>query len=195
VTFGNQTILAGGTGALFNGAGGIRFSYSGFVQLEPKGYSIEWIGKPTAATPAATESLYVSTDTNESRAYVQLQRLTNGRLCLIHSASGAETLTFASTMSDTAKEHHFCITVDKDARLATLYVDGVQVEQIATNTTLLDVPGGATANQWEGHVGGVVSDSSAISQGFSGLLHDVALYQSILTPGRIQSHYNAISVP
>lgn len=191
IIFGQPTMIAGGNGALFNGTSGVRFNSEGCNTESQLGYTLEWVGRPTAATPAAIETLFCAMNTSEARTGPQLQRLTTGQLRIIHSASGTETLDFASTMSDTANDHHFMLVIDKVAFKATLYVDGVQAEQIATNTNLLDTLYTNNAYTGETAIGGIANDANVVSAGFAGKLAEVAFYQMPLSALRAKAHYDA----
>ena len=94
-------------------------------------------------------------------------------------------------MSDTANDHHFMLVIDKVAFKATLYVDGVQAEQIATNTNLLDTLYTDNAYTGETAIGGIANDANVVSAGFAGKLAEVAFYQMPLSALRAKAHYDA----
>lgn len=189
IVFGGSSIVTGGNSADFDGTGGIRFNEDGGALTQPKGYTVEWIAKPSSATPGGVETIYAQTDTAETRTGVKVQRETSGKLTVIHTAASAETINFDTTMADTAAQHHFAIVVDKDAQTAKLYVDGVEVEEDSTNAVALTVQYDDIDKIGETMIGGLVADNLSVTEGFDGELAEVAFYNYPLAVARIASHY------
>lgn len=79
---------------------------------------------------------------------------------------------------------HIVITRDAAERRYRIYVDGSEVET-DTYTENQDVTGGGIFN-----IGGWAGESGT-SMGFQGIMASVAVYDSVLSPERIQAHYSA----
>lgn len=191
VAWSQPTPVAGGIGAKFTGAEAIRFDSEGSKTDNPWGYTLEFWYQPANAAPAAMETLYAITDTAENRVGPQLQRDTTGVFVLTHAAVSAETITFATLMNDTANVHHVIVEIDKHALEARLYIDGVLTETRTCSAIVLDLHEDDVLYSGQVHIGGIMSDLKVVSEGFSGVLSEVAQYNYALPEGRIEAHYTA----
>ncbi len=198
VTWQQPSGVAGGNGALFDGASNIRFDSDGAAQFSQYGYVMEFIMQPSNALPAAEETLFMASNTSENRTGIQVTRDVAGKINVTHSASGAENFYFAHVFDDTEAPHHVAVRVDKQAFEATLFIDGTSVETVSLTTSLLDYEVNTDmSTYWHTHVGGVAEDSGVIAPegAFAGMMAEVAFYSAALSDEAIKRHADARSTP
>lgn len=111
----------------------------------------------------------------------------NGEVVIEFRGLGAFHKSRGSTRIDDGQPHHIVMTAATAAQTdILLYVDG----QLETQTLLFGGNGGT----WRGHriwVVGNVAASSAFDFGLEGLVDEVAVYNTALSPARIEAHHNA----
>lgn len=187
------SIITGGNTIGFDGNSGIRFNYEGPQVFNPYGMAVMFVAQPEIETPAAYEELFKTTNTSESFDNgIIVRRTENGTIRFFVRAGGASEQVDFLTVMDHLALHHYIISVNKVEQLVTLYVDGVFVESVSVTSALIDrVSTGPGGSRRQVMVGGHVSDTSSISNGYSGLLGDIAVVQNPIPAEVAQELYDS----
>jgi hypothetical protein len=136
---------------------------------------------------------------NSTTAMAQVSLTSTRSFSLLLRLNNAtnETLTFTHSIPFDV-DSHVVITLDKAAREAVLYVNGVPQETLDSNSInsilLLDtglIAANSAVTTWLYYTF-IAGDGTSV---FRGKLCEVAFYHQVLSPARVLSHYNARLIP
>lgn len=188
IGFGQPSIILGGALAKFNGNSGARAE--GVKALgNTLEYSIEFVAKFEQEKPTENELIFAATNTDED-IFRGVYRSSDNKFYVYDTSYRTFT-----TVIDYANLHHYAVVVDKFNAVAKLYIDGLLVETLNTDKTVLPTLS-ESSHSWaiagEYMIGGIVNDSlNSINSAMNGTLGEVAIYDHALTAPRILAHYNA----
>jgi len=190
ITVGQPSPVIGGTSTLFNG-GYLRSSGSVDTVIGNQ-LTIEFFIEPAADAPTVQQHLFRMAQNTVPAVWVYLNP--DRTLYLGYRLSNAENEVFSFTHILTAEVFQHCvITLDTDARLATLYINGVAVESFgeAYISGVNFFPNLRGTNTVYSYIAGIAVDTST----FKGKLCEVAFYNKALPASRVLAHYNARLIP
>lgn len=161
-----------GLGALFNGSSSVLYTVTAVPahNLGDGPLTLElWFKR----TRSGVLEILIDKGSNAYQLYIG----TSGQIVFGKSVVGG-TLVSTAAINDTFPHH---LVVTKNGAAQAMYLDGVAIATTVTNQTLVDNASGLVLGRY----------AASALYFFSGVLDEVALYNTVLSAARVAAHYNA----
>ncbi len=193
VSFSEPSPVAGQTGIEWGGNSAARSNYVGSNFCSERSGGLSVILQPANAAPAQIE-LIARLGYRASTYYFELIRDTTGAFAIRLRESGSLIEYTFPTIVSNAQKHLFSFGYEKTTQEAFMMVDGVVIDTIPINATIVDTSYNDARVDKTLHVAGVVNDAfSSVTYPYAGYMSDLVLFPIAPPISRLQAHYAALS--